>query len=286
MANLNLGSIYSKIGAANATKTSSILKLLPITLHCTKAKKQKNQRYQSSQAAPGPLSQEPLSPFAKALCFYLEEASAECSPAGKGIKSLEGLPSWWREKHCTIKEIGVSNTPQAIQASQSQIEEKVQDPKYKNLNSYLAGLFEGDGHIWLPNLNTKKKHNPRFCITFGLKNEPLAKKILEIIEYGHIRYKPKEKACVLIVSPVKGLKKIITLINGELRTPAEWCGKSLKRDKLSNSGDALKLLIPNYPLKRVSGWSNHSCMVISHKMIEKEMGYRGSKPLLYNSKVK
>ena len=27
-------------------------------------------------------------------------------------------------------------------------------------------------------------------------------------------------------------------------------------------------------------------MVISHKMIEKEMGYRGSKPLLYNSKVK
>jgi hypothetical protein len=53
----------------------------------------------------------------------------------------------------------------------------------------------------------QKKHNPRFCITFALKNEPLAKKILEIIEYGHIRYKPKENACVLIVSPVKGLKK-------------------------------------------------------------------------------
>jgi len=93
--------------------------------------------------------------------------------------------------------------------------------KYKNqnFNSYLAGLFEGDGHIWLPNINWKKKHNPRFCITFALKNEPLAKKILEIIEYGHIRYKPKENACVLIVSPVKGLKKIIWLINGELRTP-------------------------------------------------------------------
>ena len=54
--------------------------------------------------------------------------------------------------------------------------------------------------------NKKQKHNPRFCITFALKNEPLAKKILEIIEYGHIRYKPKENACVLIVSPVKGLK--------------------------------------------------------------------------------
>lgn len=86
-------------------------------------------------------------------------------------------------------------------------------------NSYLAGLFEGDGHIWLPKNNTKKKHNPRFCITFGLKNEPLAKKLLEIIGYGFIRYKPKDNACVLVVSPVKGLKKIIEYINGELRTP-------------------------------------------------------------------
>jgi hypothetical protein len=65
----------------------------------------------------------------------------------------------------------------------------------------------------------KKKHNPRFCITFGLKNEPLAKKLLDIIGYGHIRYKPKNNACVLIVSPVKGLNVLIKYINGELRTP-------------------------------------------------------------------
>jgi hypothetical protein len=65
----------------------------------------------------------------------------------------------------------------------------------------------------------KKKHNPRFCITFGLKNEPLANKLLDIIGYGHIRYKPKNNACVLIVSPVKGLNVLIKYINGELRTP-------------------------------------------------------------------
>ena len=65
----------------------------------------------------------------------------------------------------------------------------------------------------------KKKHNPRFCITFGLKNEPLAKKFLDIIGSGFIRYKPKDNACVLVVSPVIGLKKIAYLINGELRTP-------------------------------------------------------------------
>ena len=91
--------------------------------------------------------------------------------------------------------------------------------KKTEIKSYLAGLFEGDGHIWLPKENMKKKHNPRFCITFGLKNEPLAKKLLSIIGYGHIRYKPKNNACVLIVSPVKGLNVLIKYINGELRTP-------------------------------------------------------------------
>ena len=111
------------------------------------------------------------------------------------------------------------------------------------LNSYLAGLFEGDGHIWMPKENTKKKHNPRFCITFNLKNEPLAKKILEIIGYGFIRYKPKDNACVLVISPVKGLKFIIRWINGELRTPKiiqlhnliDWVNKnhSSKIEKLT-----------------------------------------------------
>lgn len=88
-----------------------------------------------------------------------------------------------------------------------------------NLKTYLAGLFEGDGHIWIQNPNMKKKHNPRFCITFSLKNEPLAKKLLDVIESGYIRYKSNNNACVLVVSPVIGLKKIVSLINGELRTP-------------------------------------------------------------------
>ena len=87
--------------------------------------------------------------------------------------------------------------------------------------SYLAGLYEGDGHIWIPSLETlkKKKHNPRFCITFHIKDLPLAKKIQSIIGYGFIRIKNKENACVLTISPLEGLIKIINLINGKLRTP-------------------------------------------------------------------
>lgn len=93
--------------------------------------------------------------------------------------------------------------------------------KNNNLNSYLSGLFEGDGHIWIQNAGTndKKRHNPRFCITFNLKNEPLVKKLLDIIGSGFIKYKTKQNACVLVVSAVIGLKKIVHLINGELRTP-------------------------------------------------------------------
>ena len=44
-------------------------------------------------------------------------------------------------------------------------------------------------------------------------------------------------------------------------------------DQLPNSGNARKFMIPNYSH---SGWTNYS-WVISQKMIEKEMGNRGSK---------
>ena len=119
---------------------------------------------------------------------------------------------------------------------------------------YLAGLFEGDGHIWIQNPNQKKKHNPRFCITFSLKNEPLAKKLLELIGLGFIRYKRQDNACVLTVSPVIGLKKLVYLINGELRTPKihqlhkliDWLNKNHNAN------------IPKLPLKDSSlsedGW--------------------------------
>jgi hypothetical protein len=77
-----------------------------------------------------------------------------------------------------------------------------------------------------------------------MKNEPLAKKLLELIGSGFIRYKLQDNACVLVVSPVIGLKKIVSLLNGELRTPALGCGISqVVGDKLSNSGDYLKLTV-------------------------------------------
>jgi hypothetical protein len=50
--------------------------------------------------------------------------------------------------------------------------------------------------------------------------------------------------------------------------PVKWFGKSLLWVKLSNSGEILKLMLPNYNWKFISGWSNYSCTVITHKICE------------------
>ena len=110
----------------------------------------------------------------------------------------------------------MANKKEVLELNKKHYSNFLKDNKFKE---YLAGLFEGDGHIWIQNLNQKKKHNPRFCITFSLKNEPLAKILLELIGSGFIRYKTRDNACVLVVSLVIGLKKLVHLINGELRTP-------------------------------------------------------------------
>ena len=127
----------------------------------------------------------------------------------------------------------MANKKELLEFNRKYNSDNYKDNKFKE---YLAGLFEGDGHIWIQKENQKKKHNPRFCITFSLKNEPLAKKLLELIGSGFIRYKTQDKACVLTVSPVIGLKKLVHLINGELRTPKihqlhkliEWLNKNHK----------------------------------------------------------
>lgn len=82
-------------------------------------------------------------------------------------------------------------------------------------NSYIAGLFEGDGHI-----SMIKDKNPRFCITTHEKNEPWLIKIKEHFNnYGFIRRKTKERALVLTISNKAGLYLIANSLNGHLKTP-------------------------------------------------------------------
>jgi hypothetical protein len=80
---------------------------------------------------------------------------------------------------------------------------------------------------------------------------------------------------------IKGLAAYFNLL-----IPAMCSGKTLRREKLSNSGDTLKLMVPSYSQKAISGWTNYPCTVTSHMMIEKEMGNRGSKSELLSYSVK
>jgi len=58
-------------------------------------------------------------------------------------------------------------------------------------------------------------------------------------------------------------------------------GKRVYGDKLSNSGELLKLKVPSYSWKTICGWSNNSGMVTSLKMRENKMDNRGSKSAAY-----
>ena len=48
-------------------------------------------------------------------------------------------------------------------------------------------------------------------------------------------------------------------------------------NKLSNYGDALRLMGPSSSWKTICGWTNHSGMVTVHEMKETEVGYSVSK---------
>lgn len=90
-----------------------------------------------------------------------------------------------------------------------------------NLGPYLAGLWEGDGHVWIPTveqISSGKNYNPHFVITFDDKQYPLVLKLKTLIG-GNIRHKKDNHAYTLSITSITGLINIITLLNGFIRTP-------------------------------------------------------------------
>jgi len=89
------------------------------------------------------------------------------------------------------------------------------------LGAYIAGLWEGDGHIWIPKTThapSGKRYTPHFAITFAEADYPLVL-VLKTLLGGTIRHKVENHAYVLTLSSIPSLIAISCLINGYLRTP-------------------------------------------------------------------
>lgn len=80
----------------------------------------------------------------------------------------------------------------------------------KELGSYLAGLFEGDGYI---------SNLPQIVIVFHQKDKQSAITLRDSFEHGNINPVSKKKAVVWVISDKSGILKFLNLVNGFIRTP-------------------------------------------------------------------
>jgi hypothetical protein len=88
--------------------------------------------------------------------------------------------------------------------------------------SYLAGLIEGDGSIYVPKSERSikgKLNYPCIQIVFNLPDYPLALVILKNLGHGSIARKKGVNAYVLTINNKDGLILLVNLINGYIRTP-------------------------------------------------------------------
>lgn len=121
----------------------------------------------------------------------------------------------------------------------------------------------------------------------GLCHSPVIIKLFSWIESDYMTLSWEflfDSLTVSMFIPVLFISTLIHLfsVNYMGEDPAKCYGKTLKWVKLSNSGDTLKLMIPSYNRKVISGQTNYLDMVTSHKVSENEMGYRGSKSEIQN----
>jgi hypothetical protein len=129
---------------------------------------------------------------------------------------------------------------------------QVNNLKYKdlsnlNFSSYLTGLIEGDGSILTPKTerSVKGKINyPSIQIVFHLKDYSLASMIQKEIKNGSLSRKKGINAYVLTINNYNGLIFLISMINGNMRTPKiyslynliDWLNfKKIHKKPLNNS---------------------------------------------------
>lgn len=116
-----------------------------------------------------------------------------------------------------------------------------------SFSSYLAGLIEGDGCIYVPKSSVGAA---KVVIIFNSKDLPLALLIQKELKCGNINKIKGKNAYEYVISNFKGLNLIVNLINGYMRTH--------KIDKLYKLIDLINLKNKNNNLKKLS--LDNSCL--------------------------
>ncbi len=85
----------------------------------------------------------------------------------------------------------------------------------RELGSYLAGLFEGDGYI---GCHDGKKKNYFLYIFFAKEDYALVVRLTDLLGFGKIRDHNRDR-CILVIETVSNLRVIVQLMNSHCRTP-------------------------------------------------------------------
>ena len=88
--------------------------------------------------------------------------------------------------------------------------------------SYLTGLIEGDGTIIVPKSERSVKgtlNYPSIQIVFHIKDLPLALLLQKNLGYGSLIRKKGLNAYVLYINAYKDILNLVSLLNGNMRTP-------------------------------------------------------------------
>ena len=114
----------------------------------------------------------------------------------------------------------------------------------EQLGHYLAGLIDGDGHF---------SKIQQLVIAFSSPDLFLAYYLKEKIGYGNVKKVKHKNACLLVISSKSGMLRVLSLINGKLRTEHRF--SQLNTNVLSN--DAYKSIKIDFTINNTKNFGNH-----------------------------
>lgn len=109
----------------------------------------------------------------------------------------------------TITNIKIIKQTENVKCISVHVPNHLKPNKNEQFGHYLAGIIDGDGHF---------SSNPQLVIVFNSKDVSLAYYLKKQIGFGNVKKVKNKNAHILVVSNKEGLKKIINLINGKIRT--------------------------------------------------------------------